>query len=123
MQNFFEKVYYDVDPSETEILTFWMWGYDTTSWANIESAIDADCLEINRLEARTCWSCQRKTFYEGSNENHWRFSYDETEIDIDYSTNASDWTAESSLSYNTNDFSVWENGVQPKRSATKNSSR
>lgn len=44
---FFEKVYSSVGASQTETFTFWFWGYDTTSWSNIESAIDADCSALN----------------------------------------------------------------------------
>ncbi|MFH1648113.1 MAG: hypothetical protein ABIA11_00055, partial [Patescibacteria group bacterium] len=44
---FFDKVWPSVAANASTTFTFWQWGYDSTSWANIESAISADCAALN----------------------------------------------------------------------------
>ncbi|MDQ3007974.1 MAG: DUF2341 domain-containing protein [bacterium] len=66
------------------------------------------CPTTSSSTTATAYGFQRKTFYDVTNTKHWRFLYDGSEIDIQYtSDNGSNWTAITSLAYNTNDFSVW----------------
>ena len=51
-------------------------------------------------------SFQRKTFYDDQNARYWRFSNYGTDLDAEYSSDGNTWNAGTSLSYNTNDFSV-----------------
>lgn len=51
---FFDKNYPSVAPSASVNFTFWQWGYDTTSWANIETAIEADSDELNPAATVSC---------------------------------------------------------------------
>ncbi len=58
----------------------------------------------------TGYSFQRKTFYNAAsgNEAHWRLYHDGNQIDVHYSQdNGTTWVGDTSLSYDTNDFSVW----------------
>jgi hypothetical protein len=50
---FFDKNYSSVTPGNSVTFTFWQWGYSTTSWTNIESAISADEAEINAVSGPT----------------------------------------------------------------------
>jgi len=43
----FDKVFDSVGPGETRTFTFWQWFYDTTSWNNIQTAIQEDCAGLN----------------------------------------------------------------------------
>lgn len=54
----------------------------------------------------TAQSFQRKTFYDDQNLRYWRFSTDGTDIDAEYSSDGTSWSASATLAYNTNDFSV-----------------
>jgi hypothetical protein len=44
---FFDKVFDAVAPGEAVTFTFWQWFYDTTSWDNIQTAIQEDYAELN----------------------------------------------------------------------------
>ncbi len=44
---FFDRNYSSVAPSDSVVFIFWQWGYDDTSWANIETAIQADSDTLN----------------------------------------------------------------------------
>jgi hypothetical protein len=45
---FFDKVYDAVKPGQTVGFTFWQWFFDTTSWGNIQTALQQDYLELNQ---------------------------------------------------------------------------
>ncbi|MBC7246879.1 MAG: hypothetical protein H5T73_03750 [Actinobacteria bacterium] len=44
---FFDKVFEAVDPGETVTFTFWQWFYDTTSWGDIQTAIQEDSAALH----------------------------------------------------------------------------
>ncbi|MBP9702465.1 peptidoglycan DD-metalloendopeptidase family protein [Candidatus Woesebacteria bacterium] len=54
----------------------------------------------------TAQGFQRKTFFDDQNSRYWRFSTDGTDIDAEYSSDGTSWSASTTLPYNTNDFSV-----------------
>jgi hypothetical protein len=43
---FFDKVFASVAPGQAVNFTFWQWFYDTTSWNNIQAAMQEDCAEL-----------------------------------------------------------------------------
>jgi hypothetical protein len=67
-------------------------------WGDFASSTSGDA---------TAWSFQRKTFKDTGNTKYWRFYHDGDEIDIQYSADGTGWTSITSISQDTNDFSLW----------------
>ncbi|MFC1649692.1 hypothetical protein ACFL2C_03215 [Patescibacteria group bacterium] len=78
---------------------------NNTNWTIAASA----CEGASTNTTATGYSFQRKTFLDSTNSRHWLFYHDGDEIEYKYSSdNGSNWTAGGNLSYDTNDFSVWQ---------------
>ncbi len=60
-QTGFEHTFSSVSAGETVSFTFWQWLYDTTSWSNIESALDSDCGALNATPYDPTSLAQNKT--------------------------------------------------------------
>lgn len=94
-------------------------GGATNGEAN-DSDVDADCSGVGYLlwqntgnisTLLSAWSFQRKTFYDTTNSIFWRFYYDGSKIKVEYSSNGTSWTADTVLSEDTNDFSIWDDNT------------
>jgi len=75
--------------------------------ANWSIAANA-CLGASSDSNPTAYSWQRKTFHDETNNVHWQFFHDGDQIEIRYSSNdGTTWNVDTSLDYDSNDFSVW----------------
>lgn len=113
------QAYFDTASSTTDtslscgtIYYYRAWAYDSDSTYYSDS-YSQDTETTVFCSTLTTWSFQRKTFYDSADNVFWRFSYDGTEIDIEYNAQpwTSAWTATTSMAVNTADFSVWDDNT------------
>ncbi|HLD11734.1 MAG TPA: hypothetical protein VJB91_02420, partial [Patescibacteria group bacterium] len=80
----------------------------STVWLLVDYTVNA----TSTSSTPTAYSFQRKTFYDSTNDRYWRFYNDGSVLVMQYSTDyGANWNSISSLSENTNDFSVWNDAA------------